>query len=80
MSPTGIEILIMKTEQYALPLHLASMSQWHGIDSSSDVKSTEALKRINAVVEIEGSYEDVQQFFRNLPQSLKIKSCRNYDR
>lgn len=67
----------MKTGQYALPLHLATMSQWHEVDGSGYSGNVEASKKINAVVEIEGSYEDVQHFFQSLPQSLKIKSCRN---
>ena len=67
----------MKTGQYALPLHLAKMGQWHDIHSSDYSGNAEATKKVNAIIELEGSYDDMQHFFQTLPLSLKIKSCRN---
>ncbi len=70
----------MKTGEYALPFHLSRLSQWHEIENLNYSESIETSKKINAVIEIEGSYKDIQDFFRSLPQSLKIKSCENSGR
>lgn len=65
----------MKTEQYALPFSLARLSLNSETLCSDHLERVGASKRINAVIEIEGSYKDVQQFFQSLPGRIKIKSC-----